>query len=572
MIETAREFLSEIDNYPITLELEQKILNSDRAIFILHDQLNLTIFPKQLLCQKPLLIFVESFKYATFIPHHKQKLAYILSAQRHFAIACHQQGFPILNLFTEGSHADALEKFLGEYPNIQLTYMQPSEWDTRSQMSALTAKFSDRIEKIPNQFFIADPDKFVSKIKKGYRQETFYRELRKQTGYLMIENKPVGGNWNYDKENRKSLPKKISIPAIPSIPPDRITLEVIDLIRQYLPNNFGSLDRFGYAVTREQALELAQLFIKTRLDSFGAYEDAIKVGEPFLFHSVLSIYLNNGLLLPQEICEMAIAAYNNNLAPLNSVEGFVRQILGWREYIHVYYEAKMPAVKESNYFEFSHDLPQLYWDGNTDLVCMKDAVTHVLDYGYSHHIQRLMVLSNFSNLTNTDPRQLNQWFWLAYVDAYEWVELPNVLGMSTFADGGILASKPYISGGNYINKMSDCCSQCQYSVKEKVGDTACPFNYLYWHFVDQHRDSFSENGRVSLMVNSYDQKSEPEKQAIRESALKFIDHLPRQSKVLPKSSPCSHCDGKGYISIRDCSGEIQREENCSFCEGTGTEI
>ncbi|MGL5034082.1 MAG: cryptochrome/photolyase family protein [Microcystaceae cyanobacterium] len=525
MLETARKFLLAIDNFPITASLEKVIKNGDRALFILYDQLNLDVFPQELLASKPLLIFVESFAYATFIPHHKQKLAYILSAQRHFAIACHQQGYPVINLFTEGFHAEALTKFLVEQPQIKLTYMQPSEWDTRSQMTELANKYGDRVEMIPNNFFIADIEKFKSKIKKGYRLETFYRELRKQTGYLMENGKPIGGNWNYDKDNRKSLPKNVTIPAIPEITPDPITQEAIALVQNYLPNAFGKLDKFVYAVTRDRALELAQLFINTRLADFGAYEDAIKTGEPFLFHSVLSIYLNNGLLLPQELCEMAIAAYQQNLAPLNSVEGFVRQILGWREYIRVYYEAQMPEVRESNYFEFSNDLPQFYWDANTDLLCLKDAINHVLNYGYSHHIQRLMVLSNFSNLTNTDPRQLNQWFWLAYVDAYEWVELPNVLGMSTFADGGIIASKPYVSGGNYINKMSNCCPQCKYNVKEKVGETACPFNYLYWHFVDRHRDSFAENGRVSLMVNVYEKKSENEKQAISESAIKFINGL-----------------------------------------------
>ncbi len=523
MIETAREFLSQIDNYPVSSNLEKCLVNSDRAIFILHDQLNLDVFPVELLAQKPLLIFVESLAYATVIPHHRQKLVYILSAQRHFAIACYQQGFPVFNLFTEGSHADGLAEILKQYSNIELTYMSPSEWNTRSQMAELKNKFGDRIKSISNNFFIADVDKFKTKIKKGYRLETFYRELRKQTGYLMEDSQPIGGNWNYDKENRKALPKTVTIPEIDEVSLDIITQEVIALVQNYLPNAFGKLDKFIYAVTRDRALELAQLFIETRLANFGAYEDAIKVGEPFLFHSVLSIYLNNGLLLPQELCEMAIAAYQQNLAPLNSVEGFVRQILGWREYIRVYYEAKMPKARESNHFEFSNDLPQLYWDGNTDLLCLKDAISHVLDYGYSHHIQRLMVLSNFSNLTNTDPRQLNRWFWLAYVDAYEWVELPNVLGMSTFADGGILASKPYVSGGNYINKMSNCCSQCKYDVKEKVGETACPFNYLYWNFVDQHRESFAENGRVSLMVNSYDKKPEHEKQEIRQSAINFIN-------------------------------------------------
>ncbi|MBD2179056.1 cryptochrome/photolyase family protein [Pseudanabaena sp. FACHB-1998] len=509
----------------MTDKSDSRLNNSDRAIFILYDQLNLAVFPKALLDQKPLLIFVESFSYATAIPHHKQKLVYILSAQRHFVIACQQLGFPVLNLFTEGFHAEAIADFLEQHPHIDLTYMLPSEWDTRQQMALLSQQFGDRINVIPNNFFIADPEQFKSKIKKGYRLETFYRELRRQTNYLMEDGKPIGGNWNYDKENRKSLPKNILIPTIPEIEPDAITQEVIELVQNYLPNAFGKLEKFNYAVTRDRALELAKLFIETRLASFGAYEDAVKTGEPFLFHSVLSIYLNNGLLLPQELCEMAIAAYHQNLAPLNSVEGFVRQILGWREYIRVYYEAKMPEARESNYFRFTNDLPQLYWDAQTDLLCLKDAIANVLNYGYSHHIQRLMILSNFSNLTNTDPRQLNRWFWLAYVDAYEWVELPNVLGMSTFADGGILASKPYVAGGNYINKMSNCCSQCQYDVKEKTGEKACPFNYLYWNFIDQHRESFAENGRVSLMVNAYDKKSESEQQAIRESSLKFIQSL-----------------------------------------------
>lgn len=509
----------------IAENLERKIQNSDRAVFILYDQLNLEVFPQELLVQKPLLIFVESLKYATAIRHHKQKLVYILSAQRHFAIACNQQGFPVLNLSIEGFHAEAVTKFLLEYSHIHLTYMQPSEWDTRSQLMVVAKQFGDRVTMIPNNFFIADAEKFKSKIKKGYRLETFYRDLRKQTGYLMEDGKPIGGSWNYDKENRKNLPKNVAIPIIAEIAPDHITQEVINFVKAHLPDAFGRLDRFIYAVTRDRALDLAKLFIETRLAKFGAYEDAIKTGEPFLFHSVLSIYLNNGLLLPQELCEMAIAAYHQNLAPLNSVEGFVRQILGWREYIRVYYEARMPEARASNHFGFTNNLPQLYWDADTDLRCLKDAVTHVLNYGYSHHIQRLMILSNFSNLTNTNPQQLNQWFYLAYVDAYEWVELPNVLGMSTFADGGILASKPYISGGNYINKMSNCCTQCKYDIKEKTGEKACPFNYLYWQFVDQHRESFAENGRVSFMVNTYDKKSADERQAIHQSSVNFINNL-----------------------------------------------
>ena len=523
MLHTAQLFMTAIANYPQPLQPEKY----PRALLILYDQLNLSIFSSELLADKPLLIFVESFAYATAIPHHKKKLVYILSAQRHFAIECHQQGYPVLNLFTQEFHADAIREFLDQYPQMQLTYMMPSEWDTRAQMKEVKENFGGRVKSIPNSFFIVDANQSKSKIKKGYRLENFYREMRKQTGYLMADQKPIGGKWNYDKENRKSLPKKISIPPITEFPPDVITQEVINLIQEFLPDNFGDTSGFNYAVTRSQALQLVQQFMEERLPNFGAYEDAIKVGEPFLFHSVLSIYLNNGLLLPQELCEMAIASYHQGLAPLNSVEGFLRQILGWREFIHVYYEAMMPEVRVSNHFGFTAELPELYWDGNTNLYCLKDAVTNVINHAYSHHIQRLMILSNFSNLTLTNPLRLNEWFWFAYIDAYEWVELPNVLGMSTFADGGILASKPYVSGGNYINKMSDYCSKCTYDIKQKTGEKACPFNYLYWNFVDTHRQDFMENGRVSLMTTMFDNKSAEEKQSIRTSSQIFLAGLER---------------------------------------------
>lgn len=504
-----------------------------KALMIFYDQLNLEVFPSQLLAEKPLLIFVESFAYAKAISHHKKKLVYILAAQRHFAIACNIAKYDVLPLFTESDHAYAIAEYLSQNPQIQLTFMTPSEWDTRERIRCVKSRFIDRIEEIANSFFIADSAQYSAKIKKGYRLETFYRDLRKSTGYLMDGDKPLGGKWNYDKENRKTLPKKMQIPPIPKFVPDAITQEVINLVETYFPDNFGAIADFNYAVTRPQALILVKEFIEVRLPNFGVYEDAIKLGEPFLFHSVLSIYLNNGLLLAQEICEMAIAAYaehqteTQKIIPLNSIEGFIRQLLGWREFIHVYYEAMMPAARLSNHFNFTKSLPKLYWDADTDLLCLKDAATNVIQHAYSHHIQRLMVLSNFSNLTFSNPLELNQWFHLAYIDAYEWVELPNVLGMATFADGGVLASKPYVSGGNYINKMSNYCAQCHYDVKQKTGDKACPFNYLYWHFVDVHRIDFMENGRVSLMTNMFDAKSAQEKSDIHASAQNFLENLPR---------------------------------------------
>jgi deoxyribodipyrimidine photolyase-related protein len=525
MDRTSQHFLQQLSqNSSESLEIES---SNTEILFILHDQLNLAIFPQQILADKPKIVLVESFAYASFIPHHQKKLAYILSAQRHFAIECAAAGYQVLNLTTLDFHAQALRELLTENPHFNLTYMQPSEWDTRQAIAKLALDFAPRVTLIPNTFFLADLAKFKDKITKGYRLETFYRQMRKDSGYLMEGDKPVGGQWNYDKENRKKLPKGEKIPAIASIPPDSITLEVISEIEECLPNNFGNLTDFDYAVTRTQALSLAKQFIQERLAKFGDYEDALKAGESFLFHSVLSPYLNSGLLLPGELCEMAIAAYEDNIAQLNSVEGFIRQILGWREYIRVYYEAMMPEVRSSNHFGFSLNLPQMYWDGETKSACLQDAIASVIKHGYSHHIQRLMILSNFSNLTFSDPAQLNQWFWFAYIDSYEWVELPNVLGMSTFADGGILASKPYVSGGNYINKMSNYCSKCSYDVQQKTGENACPFNYLYWNFVDTYRQDFAENGRVSLMVNMYEQKSEGEKQEIKTSAQNFIQNLIR---------------------------------------------
>jgi deoxyribodipyrimidine photolyase-related protein len=527
---TSQHFLQQLRQN--SSESSEKMESSNPEIlFVLHDQLNLAAFPHQILVRKPRIVLVESLAYANFIPQHQKKLAYILSAQRHFAIECAAAGYQVQNLSTLDFHAQALRELLTENSQLNLTYMQPSEWDTRQAMEKLAEDFAPRVTTIPNTFFLADLAIFKDKIAKGYRLETFYRQMRKDSGFLMEGDKPVGGKWNYDKENRKKLPKGEKIPAIASIPPDLITLEVIAEIKESLPDNFGNLAELGadfdYAVTREQALELAEKFVHERLAKFGDYEDALKEGESFLFHSVLSLYLNNGLLMPGELCEMAIAAYKENITPLNSVEGFIRQILGWREYIRVYYEAMMPEVRDSNHFGFSLNLPQMYWDGKTKSACLQDAIASVIKHGYSHHIQRLMILSNFSNLTFSDPAQLNQWFWFAYIDSYEWVELPNVLGMSTFADGGILASKPYVSGGNYINKMSNYCSKCSYDVQQKTGEKACPFNYLYWNFVDTHRQDFAENGRVSLMVNMYEQKSEVEKQEIKASAQNFIQNLLR---------------------------------------------
>lgn len=519
----SRAFLKQIDE-----NISWPNLNEHKhVLFILHDQLNLGAWPGWLREKKPLLLFMESFEKGSDIPHHKMKAAYIVSSMRHFALECYNEGFPVLYHSTRGHFDDGLNELMEDFQG-ELTFMTPSEWDSRERLHKVKKRFDGRVNEIPNGFFIADAGGWKEKIEPGYRMEYFYREMRRKTGYLMNDSEPEGGEWNYDEQNREKLPKEIQIPEIKTIWPDRVTDEVLEMIEHYFPDHFGRLDNFPYAVTRQQALQLLGQFISERLDEFGPYEDALKAGNHTLYHSRLSLYLNNGLLLPWEVCEAAIAAYDAGKARLNSVEGFVRQIIGWREYIRIYYEAMMPEVRDANHFGFTEKLPDMYWSGETDMKCMEECLKPVIDEAWSHHIPRLMVLSNFSNLSGTDPRELNRWFHLAYADAYEWVELPNVLGMSTFADGGVLASKPYVSSGNYINKMSDYCKNCRYSVTKKTGEKACPFNYLYWNFVDKQRDTFNDSGRVNFMVNMFDnKKSDEEKKAIRESSERFLKGLKR---------------------------------------------
>lgn len=519
-----RKFLAKVDQKisPPNVEAYEK------AVFVLHDQLNFTAWPDWVRQEKPLLLFIESGKKRRSLPYHKKKLTYVLSSMRHFALECHKAGYPVLYHATDKHYGDALKLILEQYPDLRLTYMTPAEWDSRRRLQAVSKELGKRVTEIPNSFFLADPANWKDKIEPGYRMEYFYRDMRRKTGYLMDGEEPAGGEWNYDEENREPLPEGYPVPDVTSFDPDAITEEVMELVETQFDDHFGKLENFGYAVTREQALQLLDEFIDERLADFGPYEDAMAEGRPGLFHSRLSVYLNNGLLMPEEICERAIAAYRRGAAPIHSVEGLVRQIIGWREFVRIYYEAMMPEVRDTNFMDFEGELPELFWTGETKMRCMEESLKPVIEDGYSHHIQRLMVLSNFSNLTKTDPRKLNRWFWLAYVDAYEWVVLPNVLGMSTFADGGVLASKPYVSSGNYINKMSDYCGSCEYSISKKTGENACPFNYLYWNFVDEQREAFEVSGRNSFMVNMYDKKSEDNKEAIKSSTRQFLERLERE--------------------------------------------
>ena len=361
--------------------------------------------------------------------------------------------------------------------------------------------------------------------RKQLRMDFFYREMRREHDVLMDGKEPVGGKWNYDAENRESPDLSLAVPAPLSFAPDTITKEVLALVADRCAGHFGALDDFGFAVTRAQALEVLDHFIAQRLPLFGRYQDAMIEGEPWMYHSHIGFYMNAGLLLPAEVVRAAETAWHNGHAPLNAVEGFIRQIMGWREFIRGIYWLKMPDYAEMNFLGASRALPDFYWTGATGMNCLAQSIDATRRYAYAHHIQRLMVLGNFALLAGIDPRYVNEWFLVVYADAYEWVELPNVSGMVLFADGGYLASKPYAAGGAYISRMSNYCDNCQYKVARKTGEGACPFNYLYWDFLIRNRAKLGNNARLGMIYRSLDRMAPERVAAIEADAAAFLDML-----------------------------------------------
>ena len=342
---------------------------------------------------------------------------------------------------------------------------------------------------------------------------------------MRSDGKPEGGKWNYDAENREPLEGDMFLPQRPKFTPDDITHECISLVEQEFPDHFGSLGRFEWPVTREQALQAADAFFAERIAQFGPYQDAMVHGSDDLYHSMLSTSINLGLLEPMELCLRAEHAFRADQAPLNSVEGFIRQIIGWREYVRGFYWYFMPELESCNALDADRPLPEIFWTGETDMRCIEDCVRSTHENAHAHHIQRLMVLGNFALLAGIAPRDVQDWYLAVYADAYDWVEMPNVVGMILYADGGKLATKPYAASGNYINKMSDYCKQCRYSVSKKTGEDACPFNPLYWHFMDRHRDRLANNHRIGRIYATWDRMGEDKQREYLTSAQKFLDSL-----------------------------------------------
>jgi deoxyribodipyrimidine photolyase-related protein len=468
------------------------------------------------------VVLVESVARSRRLPYQRKKLVLLFSAMRHYAEELRKLGWQVDTIQAEFMLA-GLQAHVAHRRPAELLVMAASEIAGRRwQQGKLAEQLGLPVRVLPNNQFLAGQFDLFPAAKPDQRVvlETFYRAMRRRFGLLMEGDQPLGGRWNFDADNRKPLPKGLRPPAPPSFPPDDITRSVMAEVAA-LPG-IGSVDGFDLAVTRAQAEAAFDDFLAHRLAGFGPYEDAMSSQHPLLFHSLLSPYLNIGLLEPLELARAAEGAYHAGQAPLNSVEGFVRQVVGWREYIYWQYWRLAGQWQGFNAWQAQRSLPAFFWSGETEMACLRSAISRALDSGYTHHIERLMLLSNFCLLAGVEPMQVNDWFLAAFVDAYEWVMLPNVLGMGLNADGGRTATKPYIASANYIHKMSDYCAGCRYNPKARTGPDACPFNFLYWNFLLEHEQTLRRNPRLGNAVLGLRYLDEAERARVREQAAVFL--------------------------------------------------
>jgi deoxyribodipyrimidine photolyase-related protein len=498
---------------------------------VLGDQLSFKLSALRDASPKTDIIFMcEVLEEATYVKHHKKKIAFIFSAMRHFAQSLEKKGFKVDYVKLDdpkntGDFTAELKRATKRHKSKAIVVTAPGEYRVLQMMQTWVKQLKCPVTILQDDRFLCDADTFQQWAagRKQLRMEYFYRQMRQDHNILMTEEGPVGGQWNYDADNRKKPPVGMTAPRHYQTKPDAITKTVLTLVEERFADHFGDLTPFHFAVTRRQALQALKQFIDQRLPQFGDYQDAMLSEDPWMYHAHIGFYLNIGLLEPRECIDLAVQAWEGGTAPLNAVEGFVRQILGWREFIRGIYWLSMPEYATKNYFGAKRPLPSFFWTADTELNCLKHSIRNTQQNAYAHHIQRLMVLGNFLLLIGVAPEAVSEWYLLVYADAFEWVELPNVYGMALFADGGLLASKPYISGGAYINKMSNYCKNCRYKVKEKTGPNACPFNYLYWNFLIEHRKKLSKNPRMAMMYRTLDKMAAPQQKTLRSDAKEFIE-------------------------------------------------
>lgn len=485
--------------------------------------------------KKDIIVFLETIEETKHVNHHVKKLAFLLSAMRHFAKELEEKGFQVLYVDlekNEPSLTSGISKIIKKTKADRIVVTESYDFRTLKEIQSWKKKFKLLIEIRPDDRFFISTHEFQdwARGKKKLLMENFYEMMRKKTGYLLNQNgSPKGGQWNFDEENRNPISSTIHPKAPFQVKPDAITKQVLTLVKERFSKNFGDLLPFWFATTAEDAKHALDHFIHNALPLFGTYQDAMSQEESFLYHSILSHYINAGLLDPRLVCDAVEKAYTQKKVPIQSAEGFIRQILGWREYIRGVYWLKMPKLATQNFFNAKRKLPWFYWDGKTEMNCLKQAIDQTKKHAYSHHIQRLMITGNFALLAGVDPKDVSYWYLSVYADAHEWVELPNTVSMSQFADGGFLATKPYISSGNYINKMSNFCKNCAFDVNQKEGKKACPFNYLYWDFLIRNQKKLAKNIRLKTAYQMLKRFSASKKKQIRQDALSFLKTISDQN-------------------------------------------
>lgn len=457
----------------------------------------------------------------------KPRTALFLSAMRHFAEELRSRDVPLyyhrIGETPEfDSLGEALTAFLDEHEVECVKLTRPGEHRVLAELKACCEKAEVSLELVEDDSFYSTPEDFEAHAegRKQLRMEYFYREMRKKHDILMDGKDPSGGKWNFDASNRKSFGKSgpERLFTRKRFSPDEITKEVIQMVNTEFADHPGTLDDFDWPVSRKDALEALGSFIENELPKFGTHQDAMWTGEPYLSHSLLASSINLKLLDPREVVDRAAEAFVDGKAPIESVEGFIRQILGWREYVRGIYWLYMPDYIGRNFLKAKEPLPSFFWTGETDMHCLSEVVQQTLKHGYAHHIQRLMVTGLYALLHGVEPKEVHAWYLAVYVDAVEWVELPNTLGMSQYADNGVMAPKPYVATGKYIKRMSNYCDDCRFNPDKRSGEDACPFTVLYWNFLDKHKDTLANNPRMSMQLRNLDRLSPEELESIDESA------------------------------------------------------
>ncbi len=471
--------------------------------------------------ERDTILMAEVVEEATYVLHHKQKIALIFSAMRARAEALRQAGCRVRYVRIDdpesaGSIAGEISRAIADHSPDLVVRTACGEWRLEEQLKALALSQAVPFEEREDDRFLCSRATFASwaEGRRELRMEWFYRDMRRRTGLLMDGDQPVGGVWNLDTDNRNGPAKGLRPPTNPRTPPAPATKAVIAEVEARFASHFGELDQFSWATTAQEAQEELDWFLDHALPGFGQWQDTMIEGETWMWHAGISTSLHLGLLDPLAVCRAAEARWRDGRAPLNAVEGFIRQIIGWREFVRGVYWLKMPEYALRNALEADRKLPWFFWSGETDMACVADAVTQVRQHAYAHHIQRLMVTGNLAMLLGVAPAEINDWYMVVFADAFEWVELPNTHGMATFADGGIVGSKPYAASGAYINRMSNYCAGCRYDVKGRLADDACPFNALYWDFLDRNEKRLAGSGRLLMPYKNLSRMDPAERQRI----------------------------------------------------------